>query len=300
VRIRTKSTASSSRFFYLRRGLGSLEPRSGRKLARVQTRPARFVRAISLIALIAPVVSGTLPAPAGAEPLNAKTPSIAGSPWLGNTLTEVPGVWSGTTGAIAVQWEDCPSSLAIGCTAIPGSPTTPGSQYAPTPRDIGKWITVLETGLDGQGDVSQTWAYPVGPVTLGAATATMQWTFYYTPVYTSVLAMLINGLGSGMTVTVGCHGNSCPFARHAAVVAPGHRCPVLRGTICTRPGTLNLAPGFRGHRLVVGTWISVEISSPSGIGKYYRFTVKPRRGPLIDIGCMSPGQTSPGHSCQAG
>jgi hypothetical protein len=137
-------------------------------------------------------------------------------------------------------------------------------------------------------------------VTLGAATATMQWTFFYTPVYTRVMAMLIDGLGSGMTVAVGCHGNGCPFTRHQAVIATGHRCPILRGTSCTRPGTLNLAPGFRGHRLVVGAQITVAITSPGGVGKYYRFTVKARRGPLIDIGCISPGQTSPSGNCQAG
>lgn len=299
VRIRTKSTASSSRFFYLSRSLESIGRRCGRKLARIQTRPARPIRALSLVAVIAPLASGTLAAPSAAQPLNATTPAIAGSPWLGNTLTELPGVWSGTTGSITVQWEDCPSSLAIGCTAIPGSPTTQGSQYTLTTRDIGRWITVLETAVDAQGDVSQTWAYPVGPVTLGAATATMQWTFFYTPVYTRVLALLINGLGSGMTVAVGCHGTGCPFIQRDSMVARAHRCPRAQGINCTPPGRLNLAPSFRGDRLGVGSRITIEISSPGGIGKYYRFIVKPRRGPLIDIGCLSPGQTSPG-SCEVG
>jgi hypothetical protein len=224
-------------------------------------------------------------------------------PRLGGTLTEVPGNWSGSTASIAVQWEDCSSTLALGCTPIPGSPTTPGSQYKPTAGDLGKWITVMETGVDAQGDVSQVWAYPVGPITLGAVTATvtatMQWTFYYTPQYTKVLALLINGLGSGVTVAVGCHGHGCPFAERSSVVFARHLCLRAQRTMCTQQGTLDLAPGFLGHRLMVGARISVEVTSPGGIGKYYGFTVRARRGPLIDISCLAPGATVPGRNCQA-
>jgi hypothetical protein len=260
---------------------------------------ALAVRTIPFVVAFTVLSWGPLATPSGAQPSNAAPPSISGVPRLGGTLTEVPGNWSGSAATIAVEWEDCSSALALGCAAIPGSPTTPGSQYKPTAADLGKWITVMETGVDAQGDVSQVWAYPVGPITLGAVTATMQWTFYYTPQYTKVLALLINGLGSGMTVAVGCRGHGCPFAKRSAAVAAGQQCQHGKKTKCTPQGTLNLAPGFLGRRLIVGARISVEITSPGGIGKYYGFTIRARQGPMIDISCLAPGATVPGRNCQA-
>lgn len=196
-----------------------------------------------------------------------------------------------------MQWEDCPDSMGSGCTAIPDSPTTQGSQYTPAPSDVGQWITVVETASDGQGNVSMAIADPVGPVTLGAVTATMRWTFYYTPSYTKVLGLVVNGLAPGMTVAVGCHGHGCPFAQHSSAITASHPCQPKLMAKCEPPGTLDLTPPFHGHRLVVGTRITVEITSPGGIGKYYRFTVRARQGPRIDIACLAPGATVPGVGC---
>ena len=112
-----------------------------------------------------------------------------------------------------------------------------------------------------------------------------------------VLALIVNGLSPGNTVVVGCHGSGCPFSRHTSAITASHPCGQKQAANCKPPGTLDLTPPFRGHRLLVGARITVAITSPGGIGKYYRFTVRARRGPRIDIACLAPGATLPGGGC---
>jgi hypothetical protein len=243
---------------------------------------ARCVRAVSLVGLASVISAGVLAAPAAAQPANDAPPSISGTPLQGQALTEVPGSWSDAKG-VTVQWESCPDSSGDGCTPIPDSPTWAGSQYTPTTSEVGGWITVVETASDGRGNVSSAVADPVGPVTLDLVTSTMQWTFHYTPTYTSVMGLIITGLASQTTVLVGCSGHGCPFSRRVLAFKP--------------PGTLNLARPFRGHRLRVGARITVAITIPGGIGKFYAFTVRHGLGPRIFIGCLAPGATRPGAAC---
>jgi hypothetical protein len=134
------------------------------------------------------------------------------------------------------------------------------------------------------------------PPVLGAISATMQWTFDFTPQYTKVLALVLNGAHQ-MTVTVGCAGRGCPFRRHSIAVGTTYRCGKHLKRRCSFASGLSLTGIFRSHHLKVGTRITVMITKPSWTGKYYRFTIRAGRGPGVRIGCLAPGATSPGGPC---
>ena len=138
---------------------------------------------------------------------------------------------------------------------------------------------------------------PVPVHVLGIVTSTMQWAFYYTPAYTKVLSLVVNGASAGATVLVKCHGRGCPFAKHTTAVAKTKRCGQKGKRRCPTARSVNLAPAFRQHRLHVGAKITVVISRPNWIGKYYAFTIRARRGPSIQITCLAPGRTRPGVGC---
>jgi hypothetical protein len=123
---------------------------------------------------------------------------------------------------------------------------------------------------------------------LGTITATMQWAFHFTPGYTAVQSLIVNGGFPGVNVVVTCRGHGCPFARHATSLATGRRCGRKAKRACGAPGTLNLTPSFAGSHLGVGTRITVTIISPGWVGKSYRFTVRARRGPRVQIGSLPP------------
>jgi hypothetical protein len=48
----------------------------------------------------------------------------------------------------------------------------------------------------------------------------------------------------------------------------------------------------------VGTQLTIRISHPGYIGKYYSFTVRARRSPALKIACMAPGSSLPGVGCR--
>ncbi len=124
---------------------------------------------------------------------------------------------------------------------------------------------------------------------LGTITVTMQWAFYFTPRYTAVRNLVVNGGFPGASVVVTCQGRGCPFAKRAALLTKGKRCGRKAKRSCLAPGTLNLTPSFAGHHLAVGARIRVSIVSPGWVGKSYRFTVRPRRGPRVQIGSLPVG-----------
>jgi hypothetical protein len=134
------------------------------------------------------------------------------------------------------------------------------------------------------------------PRVLGLISSTMQWSFYSTATYTRVLTLVVNG-ASGATVTTSCHDRGCPFARTATLVTKTKRCPQTRTGSCAARGTIDLAPGFRNRPLSVGAQITVAITRPGWIGKYYRFTVRASRPPRVEIACRAPGATRPGLGC---
>jgi hypothetical protein len=131
---------------------------------------------------------------------------------------------------------------------------------------------------------------------LGWIGATMQWTFDSTATYTKVLTLLVNG-ASGATVTTSCHRRGCPFTARTTRAARPAYCARSRTRVCPAPGTVNLATGFRNRRLPVGAQITVAITRPGWIGRYYQFVVRARRAPRVHISCLAPGAIHPGSRC---
>jgi hypothetical protein len=131
---------------------------------------------------------------------------------------------------------------------------------------------------------------------LKGITSTMQWTFAYTAQYTRILSLAVNTAPAGTTVLVKCRGRGCPYAKHATSVVAQSRCRSKGQRACSDP-TLNLRRGFRQRRLYAGATITVVISRPGWIGKYYSFAIRARRGPRIQISCIAPGGTRPGVGC---
>jgi hypothetical protein len=143
---------------------------------------------------------------------------------------------------------------------------------------------------------AQVSAVPVPIGVLGTITSTMLWDFYYTPKYTLVRSLVVNAALAGSTVVVSCHGHGCPFAQHATVLARSARCgPKAR--MCFTSGRFNLTPGFAGRQLAISAQIAINIVRPNWVGKCYRFTVRSRRGPRVQIGCLAPGGSVPGVGC---
>jgi hypothetical protein len=150
------------------------------------------------------------------------------------------------------------------------------------------------------GSASLPGAIRVVPVPIkvhGTITSTMQWTFAYTPAYTKILALVVNGAPAGATVLVKCAGRGCPYAKSATPVIGGSRCKGTGKRVCSADPRLNLRGRFRRRRLHPGTTITVVISRPGWIGKCYIFAIRPRRGPRIQISCLAPGGVHPGVGC---
>ena len=150
------------------------------------------------------------------------------------------------------------------------------------------------------GSSSPTDPVSVAPVptnVIGTITSTMQWAFYYTPGFTKVRNLVVNGVSPGATVLVRCSGKGCPFAHRATVLTKRAQCGRKTKGMCLTLGSFEITPGFQSHKLRVGVRITVEIVRPSWVGKFYRFTVRSKRGPRIQIGCLAPGGSVPGAGC---
>lgn len=135
------------------------------------------------------------------------------------------------------------------------------------------------------------------PLVLGTIRSTMQWTFFFTPRYTSVLQLVVYSAPLGATVVIQCHGAGCPFAKRATLVT--QQCAPKSATSCSkqRTRTINLQPRLRNHRLRLGTQFTVMIVEPRFVGKYYGFLVRRSRVPRVQIGCLAPGGSRPNVGC---
>jgi hypothetical protein len=140
--------------------------------------------------------------------------------------------------------------------------------------------------IGSSSPTSQVSAVQAPTTVLGTITATMQWAFHFTPRYTAVRNLVVNGAFPGARVVVTCRGHGCPFTKRATSLTKGKRCGRKAKRSCLAPGTLNLTPSFIGRHLAVGARITVSIVSPGWVGKSYRFTVRPRRGPRVQIGTL--------------
>jgi hypothetical protein len=86
-----------------------------------------------------------------------------------------------------------------------------------------------------------------------------------------------------MTVVVTCAGAGCPFSRLSIPT--------------TSVPSIDLLPAFHKRHLRAGALITLRITRPYWIGKYYSFTIRAGRGPLVVLSCLGVGRTSPGVAC---
>jgi IPT/TIG domain len=85
-------------------------------------------------------------------PVDSTPPTIAGDAEQGQTLTVVPGGWSGAPTSIREQWARCNAS-GSGCSPIAGAT---GSSYTLGAADLGATIRVQETAANASGEGAPT------------------------------------------------------------------------------------------------------------------------------------------------
>jgi adhesin/invasin len=134
---------------------------------------------------------------------------------------------------------------------------------------------------------------------LGIIGSTMQWTFFYTPSYTKVLALAVNSAPIGATVVLQCKGGGCPFAKRSLRVRKPKPCKRTSKHKCRqkRSVTIHLMPRFHNHHLSVGARIMVRVVRSHWIGKYYSFVMRARQAPKVEVECLAPGSSRPGVGC---
>jgi hypothetical protein len=60
---------------------------------------------------------------------------------------------------------------------------------------------------------------------------------------------------------------------------------------------MNLLPVFRGRHLSGGTRLTVTITHPNWLGKYYNFTIRNGNRPKQRLACLAVNSTNPGYGC---
>jgi hypothetical protein len=93
------------------------------------------------------------------SPVSTSTPTVVGVAEQGQTLSVIPGAWSGDPSSISDQWEDC-HSTGWGCSAITDAHA---DTYTLQASDVGSTIRVQETASNAAG---------AGAPTLSTQTAT--------------------------------------------------------------------------------------------------------------------------------
>lgn len=127
-------------------------------------------------------------------------------------------------------------------------------------------------------------------------TATMEWTFFYSPRYGRVMSLGVSS-AARTTVLVTCRGRGCPYKRHSVFVGATKPCGKNGKSICPTHGTLNLTRPFKKRHLAIGTKLSIAITRSGWIGKYYLFKIRSAQPPRISIDCLAPGSSVPTGAC---
>jgi adhesin/invasin len=205
------------------------------------------------------------------------------------------------TGSVGFEDAGTPIPACAGQPLGAGGTATCTVSYAATGTHA---ITAVYHGDANFSGSTSTPAQAVGVVkasvkVLGIIGSTMQWTFFYTPSYTKVLALAVNSAPVGATVVLQCKGGGCPFAKRSMPVpkpkpckkTSKHKCPPKRSV------TIHLMPRFHNHHLRVGAQIMVRVVRSHWIGKYYAFVMRARRAPKVQVECLAPGSSRPGVGC---
>jgi len=250
------------------------------------------------------------PGPASSMTLSIAPPSISANGSSSATATATLADGNGNpipTDAVTFSSSD-PGEQIVGTANNGGGTYSALIRSSTTPGQV--VITATDTNANriARSQLTQTAAQaPGSPNTSGPGRSsgagsmlpfvTMQWSFRYTSAYTEVLSLVVDGAPAVAAVQVACHGSGCPFTRDLIVIGQTRRCRLREKHACRGDGTIELAPDFRRHRLSAGTRLTVAITRPTWIGKYYVFVVRKRRAPRVRVTCLAPGQTQPSGVC---
>ena len=161
-------------------------------------------------------------------------------------------------------------------------------------------ITALYSGDRGfSGSASAPQAVRVeqqSPTVQGAITAKTHWTFRFTLTYTMFTSMRVHKLRPGTTIVLICRGHGCPAPRQSLRVTT-KACGPNAQCVTEKDQLVDLFPRLRGHRLGVGTVLTIELTRPNWIGKAYVIKIRSGRKPPYRILCLKPGSTRPGVDC---
>jgi Bacterial Ig-like domain (group 3) len=131
----------------------------------------------------------------------------------------------------------------------------------------------------------------VVPKPTGFVSSLMTWTFHFKPRYTRVTTLTVTGVQPGLTISVRCSGSGCPKHRYLNTIT---RAACGKHDTCQN---VNLAKHFSGRKLGVGARVTVRLTHPGWLGKYYAFVVRHGHKPKIDTACLAVGQAKPDAGC---
>jgi streptogramin lyase len=237
-------------------------------------------------------------------PAAIEAPTVTGVPTQGGTLSVGTGTWQNGTGSFSYQWESCDPS-GTGCMPLPGEV---GSQIVASSSDIGRTLRAIVTASNVAGSASTSSnasgviAAPAQGVSASSAqahreiTSTASWKFGWNSHFTIVQSLVLHDLPTGAHIETRCVGRGCPFGHHTYSEATAADARCHRADCRTRPrkvgaGELDLAPPLRGHRLGPKARLTIAVTAPEYVGKQFSYTVRTRRGPLVQIGCLRIGST---------
>jgi hypothetical protein len=188
----------------------------------------------------------------------------------------------------------------VGCAAQPvlGGGATCTVRYSATgSRSISAWY-LGDSNFAASSSAAKA-VRVTRPTAKGTITATMQWTFAYSPSYTRVINMVINGVPRGATVQMRCHGGGCPFAKRSTKIGKPRSCTGkrTRKRACPATSRIGLTALFRRRHLRPEAQITIEIRRPRFIGKYYSFTIRARQQPRVRIACLAVDGARPNAGC---
>jgi hypothetical protein len=149
-----------------------------------------------------------------------------------------------------------------------------------------------DTNFSGSSTAVHTLTVVV-PKPTGYVSSLMAWTFRFRPQYTRVSTLTVTGVQPGLTISVACSGAGCPEHRYVDTVT---RAACGKHDTCKN---INLAKRFAHRKLGVGAALTVRLTHPGWLGKYYAFVVRHGRKPKIDTACLAVAQTRPDVGCTA-
>lgn len=189
-----------------------------------------------------------------------------------------------------IDWGDV-SASSTGMIVANGSGgfTVSGSHAYAKAGSYHATVTVDDVG---GATASAADAIAIASAVKGAVSSALEWSFDFNARFTTVTMLAVHGPPAGGVVIVNCNRGGCPFRTRTL--------HVHHGTRRQAPGAvslLNLAGPFGHAKLRPHARITVEITAPGLVGKYYRFTTRLAKAPAVATACLAPGSAKPGVGC---